>query len=523
MPIRFIIMLVVLAFMAPVTVGAQANDSFKVGQQIGFDSTAPTIPDNVALEPVASTQIDVTWDASYDFIGVLGYEIWRDGSGYATVTAPTTSYSDTGLTPFTLYEYIVRAYDLAGNYSNFSTSTATTTLAVPPTPTPTTTPVTPSSGSTGTFIGFSSFQITAETYQDRIDLTLSARSPFRAIIRYGTTHDGEEGTLSLETYRRLHHTTINGLSSDTSYTITVIATDGNGYRIERTLTVRTTSGDDDIAPTNPKDFTASPLSSGIRLSWNNPEDSDFSVVRIMRMEGTLPIDPYDGELIYEGAREGYQDREVAAGRQYGYAIFARDRAGNYSSGAIAFVRAYDSEGIGEAGIMVPETGTTTHDLSPFIRIEQAGTVQTPIDGRFMLDRDAPFTLSIKAEAFPRVLKTIVVTLSHPRDTKQTFSFLLRSNEAKDQYLARIGALIEKGEYRATISVLDLSSKTIMTDHFTIEAIDLEAGAQTQVEVGESSRTLARLMLIAVALLLIAFAAIRMWHRGTDSARYNDGY
>lgn len=523
MSIRIIITLLMLALIAPVMTNAQANDQFRVGQQIGFDTTAPTIPDNVTLEPVAATQIDVSWDASYDLIGVTGYELWRDGSSFATITAPTTSYSDTGLTPLTIYEYTVRAFDLAGNYSGFSTSTSTSTLDVPPVAT--TTPSVDGGSSQGTFIGFSSFQVSADAGVDSINLTLSALSPFRAIVRYGTTYDGEGGTLSLETYRRLHTTSITGLLPGTSYTITVTAFDGRGHRVERTIVVRTTSGIDTDAPTNPDAFRAESLQSGVSLTWKNPTDEDFDVVRIMRMEGTVPVDPYDGVLIYEGAREGFMDSAVAAGRQYGYAIFARDRGGNYSSGAIAFARAYGPDSIGDAEIVAPEIGTSTDTIAQFVRIEQNGTTQVMRDGRFTIANNAPFILSVPAEIFPRVLKTIMVTLSHPDDPTQTFSFLLRTNDTKDQYLAKIGALTKAGEYRATISVLDLKSQTVMTDHFSIESVEGTGLAPVATEVSALSQIAARIIMLAIALLLILYAARRMWHRGrSDAEAYNnDGY
>lgn len=80
------------------------------------DVTAPSIPTDLGASPISNTQIDLSWNASTDNIGVVGYRIFRDGGLVATTTS--TSFSDTGLTPLTTYTYVVQAFDIAGNNSN---------------------------------------------------------------------------------------------------------------------------------------------------------------------------------------------------------------------------------------------------------------------------------------------------------------------------------------------------------------------------------------------------------------------
>ena len=82
---------------------------------------------------VSSTQINVTWSASTDNVGVAGYRVFRNGTQVgATTTA--LSYSDTGLTPSTQYTYTVVAFDAAGNASAPSTGSTATTLTPDTTP-----------------------------------------------------------------------------------------------------------------------------------------------------------------------------------------------------------------------------------------------------------------------------------------------------------------------------------------------------------------------------------------------------
>lgn len=91
------------------------------------DATAPSVPSSLTASPVSSTQIDLTWPAATDNVGVAGYRIYR--SGTLLGTSATTSYSSTGLTPSTSYSYSITAYDLAGNESAQSTAASASTLA----------------------------------------------------------------------------------------------------------------------------------------------------------------------------------------------------------------------------------------------------------------------------------------------------------------------------------------------------------------------------------------------------------
>ena len=83
------------------------------------DTQAPTAPANLAAAAVSSSQINLTWGASADNVGVAGYQIHRNGSVIGTTSAIT--YSDNGLAPNTTYTYSVGAYDATGNLSVQST------------------------------------------------------------------------------------------------------------------------------------------------------------------------------------------------------------------------------------------------------------------------------------------------------------------------------------------------------------------------------------------------------------------
>ena len=109
----------------------------------GPDTTPPTQPGTLTANAVSSSEVDLSWGASTDNVGVTGYNIDRcSGTSCTPVTqiAKTsgtgTTYKDTTVSASTSYSYQVIAFDAAGNPSPPSNTASATT------PTPDTTPPT---------------------------------------------------------------------------------------------------------------------------------------------------------------------------------------------------------------------------------------------------------------------------------------------------------------------------------------------------------------------------------------------
>src|SRR5439155_104105 len=101
------------------------------------DTQPPTAPTNLVATAASSSQINLSWTASTDAVGVTGYLLERCQSPgcttFAQIAAPAgTSYADTGLLASTTYAYRVRAQDTAGNLSGYSNTASGTTLTPPP-------------------------------------------------------------------------------------------------------------------------------------------------------------------------------------------------------------------------------------------------------------------------------------------------------------------------------------------------------------------------------------------------------
>ncbi len=100
------------------------------------DTTSPTTPTSVSATADGSS-ISVTWAASTDDTGVVGYEVHRSTTsgftpspGTRLGTTATTGWTDTGLAPGT-YFYVVIAYDAVPNRSAPSAEVQATVLAAP--------------------------------------------------------------------------------------------------------------------------------------------------------------------------------------------------------------------------------------------------------------------------------------------------------------------------------------------------------------------------------------------------------
>jgi hypothetical protein len=113
-------------------VGSPATQSFTLTVQV--DTQPPTTPTNLTATAASGSQINLSWTASTDNVGVTGYLVERCAgvgcSSFARVlTVPGTTYSDTGLVSNTSYTYQVKATDAAGNFSPYSNTATATTLS----------------------------------------------------------------------------------------------------------------------------------------------------------------------------------------------------------------------------------------------------------------------------------------------------------------------------------------------------------------------------------------------------------
>ncbi|HAH33064.1 MAG TPA: hypothetical protein DCL44_12195 [Elusimicrobia bacterium] len=183
--------------------GNCSTQSTSANATTALDTQAPTVPTNLTAVAVSSFQINLSWTASTDDVGVTIYKIYRDGGAIPIATPTGTTYSNTSLTVLTTYSYTLSACDAAGNCSAQSTSVSTTT---PDTQTPTV-------PSNLTAVAVSSFQI---------NLGWTASTDDVGVTSYKIYRDGGATPITTPT-----GTTYNdaGLVAATAYSYTVTACD----------------------------------------------------------------------------------------------------------------------------------------------------------------------------------------------------------------------------------------------------------------------------------------------------------
>ena len=73
------------------------------------DTIAPSTPGQFQITSLSAITINLSWSASTDNVGVVGYKLYRNNVLISTQVELT--FSDTNRTPLTTYSYNVSAID----------------------------------------------------------------------------------------------------------------------------------------------------------------------------------------------------------------------------------------------------------------------------------------------------------------------------------------------------------------------------------------------------------------------------
>ncbi len=168
------------------------------------DPSAPSVPVGLSASGVSATQVNLSWTAATNNVGVTAYKVYRAGV-LITTTGNVVGYSDTGLTASTTYSYTVAACDAAANCSVQSAAALTSTLGA----TDTTAPSVPG--------GLSA----TATSASQINLAWTASTDAVGVTAYKVYRGG---TL-LATLGNVTSYSNTGLTASTSYSYTVAACD----------------------------------------------------------------------------------------------------------------------------------------------------------------------------------------------------------------------------------------------------------------------------------------------------------
>ncbi len=198
-------------------IDAAGNLGAETSATIAADFSPPAAPSSLtAVWAGDPSRVELTWPAATDDLGVVAYEVSRDGTVLGTTSS--TAFTDPAVAPSTTYSYAVVAIDPGGNRSD-PVSTAVTT------PDDTAAPSRPSG-------------LTAKAAGNprRVKLAWSASTDNVAVTGYQVYRDGVViATVGVTSY------TDTAVAPSTRYRYAVSALDatGNESALSSTVKVRT--------------------------------------------------------------------------------------------------------------------------------------------------------------------------------------------------------------------------------------------------------------------------------------------
>jgi chitodextrinase len=288
---------------------------------VGIDSQPPTAPTNLLANAVSGTQINLSWTASSDNVGVTNYLIERcQGAGCSNytqiATSTTTSFQNPGLTANVTYSYRIRATDASSNQSPYSNTATATTPAADNQP-----PTAPSN-LTATANGAA-----------EIDLAWTAATDNVSIASYRIERCQGANCTTFNQQATTNGTTLTyndtNLTPQTSYSYRLLATDPSANQSPYSNTATATTTPDTQPPTAPGTLGATAVSnSQIDLVWG-PATDDTAVTgyRIDRCQGGGCTN-FSHLVQLTGTQTTYSDTNLSAATSYTYQVRAMDAAGN---------------------------------------------------------------------------------------------------------------------------------------------------------------------------------------------------
>lgn len=267
---------------------------------------------------VSSSSVELNWQDKSD--NEDGFKIYRDGAFIAQVGKGQTNYTDTGLKPSTRYCYQVSAFNSVGE-SKLSNMACARTLAKPNNP-----PIANAGPDQTVQVG--------STVQ--LDGSASSDPDGDQIKRYQWTILPREN--SAQCIFKSSHSIVNPKIvplREGSCTIQLIVNDGKLNSAPDQVVI--TAKRDITPPALITDFQASDdEDSQSTLTWTNPLDEDLAQVIVKRKTTGYPVNHEDGDTrltidsATPGRAETFVDTGLTNGITYYYAVFNRDKAGNWN-------------------------------------------------------------------------------------------------------------------------------------------------------------------------------------------------
>jgi uncharacterized protein (TIGR03790 family) len=342
-----------------------------------------TISEIIAPASVTATnavngdnQVAFSWTnpVDADFVGVkvvrkTGSYPGHSADGTVIYNGSNESYIDTDVVNNTTYYYAIFAYDEVPNYSSLGAGSKDNA-------TPSSDTTAPDSV-TSIFANPGNHQVIL-TWTNPTNADFVGARVMRKEGSYSSTYD--DGTLVYD--GSSNSCVSSGLTNDVTYYYTIFAYDGTPNYATPGAGAKTTSApyltesgaEIDVQPPGSiYSFSAIPGNAQVSLSWTNPDDSDFSLVKVLRRTDYYPQSFSNGILItsVSSTTTSYTDTDVVNDTTYFYTAFACDVSLNCSV-LTSNAQDYATPCDGSCSDTSPETAPTYSlsepDISPPVAI-----------------------------------------------------------------------------------------------------------------------------------------------------------
>jgi chitodextrinase len=287
------------------------------------DTQAPSVPTGLAAKAVSSSEVQLSWNASNDNVGVKGYNVYLNDAPLTTTTG--TSFTHSGLAAGTTYNYRVSAFDAVPNHSAWTAAVS----AQPATVADTQPPSVPT--------GFTATAVSST----EIKLSWNASTDNVGVKGYNVyLNDAPLTTTTGTSY------THSGLTAGGTYNYRVSAFDAVPNHSAWTAAISAKAAVADTqAPSVPTGLTATPVSSSqIKLAWNASTDN-VGVTGYYVYLNDAPLTTTTGT--------SFTHSGLTAGTTYNYRVSAFDAVPNHSAWTATPVSAKTTAGSAQS----PYSGT----------------------------------------------------------------------------------------------------------------------------------------------------------------------
>ena len=274
-------------------------------------------PVNLTATPLGNTSIDVSWQNGGGTVPLMQYRIYRDiDSTGATLRDSTTStsYTNSGLTPGTLYYFRVSAVDSTGFEGSRSYAVGCVAGDVTAPASPQSLVVTDSSSTTLTI------KWRKNTESDFLRYRIYRGTSPNPTTKVDSTTAGAADTIK----------TFTGLTNGTGYYLRVTAVDSAGNESVYSNEVNAVPADR-LAPSVPQNLVVTDSSSTtITIKWRKNTDSDFLRYRVYQGTSPNPTTKVHSTTAWAAAETSKTFTGLTNGTRYYLRVTAVDSSANES-------------------------------------------------------------------------------------------------------------------------------------------------------------------------------------------------